>query len=409
MIQMKSRLKDIKRYLWDVLLFSGIGCFSYFLLVYYADIPSQYQDRLMTFQAFSAVVVLFNGVGLSVKYINEKLMMYYQFFLKNHRMLSIGLITAAIILFISNYLLLVSTKLLIESPHPFMLKDKGLYVMLTVWFIELIIVGQFMLNRFYVDLVKLYKRAEELEEKTVNPELGYIHSFFNFGERPLAEILTERLKIETSIDNDSRTMLYGENIKGVVKGVKNVLFINIGWGLGMGIMIDGKLYKGKSGFSGEIGHTYGYDNQIICHCGKKGCVETEVSCSALYRKFIEHLQAGETSIILSEKDIEEITLDDIFSAINREDLLAIELVEQIGQQLGFHIGSLINTFNPDMVIIGGEMSRAGDFLLQPVISAIRKYTLSLMSRDSEIVLSKLKDQACVIGSCLLSRSKLFEA
>lgn len=243
----------------------------------------------------------------------------------------------------------------------------------------------------------------------VNPELGYSHSFFNFGERPLAEILTERLKIETSIDNDSRTMLYGENIKGVVKGAKNVLFINIGWGLGMGIMIDGKLYKGKSGFSGEIGHTYGYDNQIICHCGKKGCVETEVSCSALYRKVIEHLQAGETSIILSEKDIEEITLDDIFSAINREDLLAIELVEQIGQQLGFHIGSLINTFNPDMVIIGGEMSRAGDFLLQPVISAIRKYTLSLMSRDSEIVLSKLKDQACVIGSCLLSRSKLFEA
>lgn len=243
----------------------------------------------------------------------------------------------------------------------------------------------------------------------VNPELGYSHSFFNFGERPLAEILTERLKIETSIDNDSRTMLYGENIKGVVKGAKNVLFINIGWGLGMGIMIDGKLYKGKSGFSGEIGHTYGYDNQIICHCGKKGCVETEVSCSALYRKFIEHLQAGETSIILSEKDIEEITLDDIFSAINREDLLAIELVEQIGQQLGFHIGSLINTFNPDMGIIGGEMSRAGDFLLQPVISAIRKYTLSLMSRDSEIVLSKLKDQACVIGSCLLSRSKLFEA
>lgn len=242
----------------------------------------------------------------------------------------------------------------------------------------------------------------------VNPELGYCHSFFNFGERPLAEILTERLKIDTSIDNDSRSMLYGECIKGVVRGAKNVLFINIGWGLGMGIMIDGKLYKGKSGFSGEVGHTYGYDNQIICHCGKKGCVETEVSCSALYRKFIEHLQAGETSIILAEKKIEDITLDDIFNAVNREDLLAIELVEQIGQQLGFHIGSLINIFNPDMVIIGGQMSRAGDFLLQPVISAVRKYTLSLMSRDSEIVLSKLKDQACVIGSCLLSRSKLFE-
>lgn len=168
---MKRKLKNIKRYLWDVFLFSGIGCFSYFLLAYYADIPSQYQDRLMTFQAFAAVVVLFNGVGLSVKYINERLMMYYQYFLKNHRMLSVGLITAAIILFISNYLLLISTKLLIDSPHPFILKDKGLYVMLAVWFVELIIVGQFMLNRFYVDLVKLYKRAEELEEKQHKPDI----------------------------------------------------------------------------------------------------------------------------------------------------------------------------------------------------------------------------------------------
>ena len=153
---------------------------------------------------------------------------------------------------------------------------------------------------------------------------GLYPQFLQFRRTPLAEILTERLKIETSIDNDSRTMLYGENIKGVVKGVKNVLFINIGWGLGMGIMIDGKLYKGKSGFSGEIGSHIRLRQPDYLSLRKKGCVETEVSCSALYRKFIEHLQAGETSIILSEKDIEEITLDDIFSAINREDLLAID-------------------------------------------------------------------------------------
>lgn len=163
---MEKKLKYIKRYLWDILLFSGMGCFSYFLLVYYADIPPRYQNRLMTFQAFLAVIILFNGVGLSVKYINEKLSMYYQYFLKNRRMLSVGLITAAIILFGPNYLLLISTKLLVGLPYPFLLKDKGLYVMLGVWFVELIIVGQFMLNRFYIDLVKLYKRAEELEEKT---------------------------------------------------------------------------------------------------------------------------------------------------------------------------------------------------------------------------------------------------
>lgn len=243
----------------------------------------------------------------------------------------------------------------------------------------------------------------------VNPELGYCHSFFNFGERPIADILTERMNIDVSIENDSRTMLYGEYIKGAVKGAQNVLFINVGWGLGMSMLIEGKMYKGKSGFSGEFGHNHGYDNQKICHCGKKGCLETEISCSALYHSFFDHLKAGETSIILAEKTIDEITLDDIFNAINREDLLAIELVEDIGEQLGLNIGKLINIFNPDKVIIGGEMSRAGDFLLQPVISAVRKYTLSLMSRDSEIVLSKLKDQAGVIGACLLSRSKLFDA
>ena len=243
----------------------------------------------------------------------------------------------------------------------------------------------------------------------VNPELGYCHSFFNFGERPIADILTERMNIDVSIENDSRTMLYGEYIKGAVKGAQNVLFINVGWGLGMSMLIEGKMYKGKSGFSGEFGHNHGYDNQKICHCGKKGCLETEISCSALYHSFIDHLKAGETSIILAEKTIDEITLDDIFNAINREDLLAIELVEDIGEQLGLNIGKLINIFNPDKVIIGGEMSRAGDFLLQPVISAVRKYTLSLMSRDSEIVLSKLKDQAGVIGACLLSRSKLFDS
>ena len=241
----------------------------------------------------------------------------------------------------------------------------------------------------------------------VNPDLGYSPTFYNFGERPLADIMSDQLEINVSLDNDSRAMLYGEYMKTDMKGARNILFLNVSWGLGMGIMIDGKLYKGKSGFSGEIGHNYGYDNQTICHCGKKGCLETEISCSALYRKFVERLKAGEMSAILSQKEIEEITLDDIFYAIEKEDLLAIELVEEIGRKLGLHIGGFINLFNPDLVIIGGDMSRAGDFLLQPIITTVRKHTLSLMSRDSEIILSKLKTQASVIGACMLSRSKFF--
>lgn len=242
----------------------------------------------------------------------------------------------------------------------------------------------------------------------VNPDSGYCHTFFNFGERSIASIFTEFIGINASVENDSRSMLFGEYIKGAVQGAQNVLFINIGWGLGMSMLIDGKIYKGKSGFSGEFGHNYGFDNQKLCHCGKKGCLETEISCAALYESFIEHLRMGDNSIVLAHKKIEDITMEDIFNAINQEDLMAIELVEEIGNKLGLQIGGLINIFNPEKVIIGGDLSLAGDFLLRPIITTVRKYTLSLMSKDSEIVLSKLKKQAGVIGSCMVSRSKLFE-
>ena len=170
----------------------------------------------------------------------------------------------------------------------------------------------------------------------VNPDLGYSYSIFNFDERPLSDIISEKLGgFRVSIDNDTRAMIYGEYMQGAVKGEKEYHLINVSWGLGMGIIIDGKIYKGKSGFSGEFGHNYGYENEIICHCGKKGCIETEVSGSALQRILLEHIKNGETSIISnSRKNIEEITLDDIIAAVNKEDLLCIELVEEIGVKLG---------------------------------------------------------------------------
>ena len=241
----------------------------------------------------------------------------------------------------------------------------------------------------------------------VNPVTGCSYGTFNFAQTPISEMITDRIGINTCVDNDSRTTAYGEYMLHSVKCPKNVIFINLSWGLGMGIIIDGKLYSGMSGFAGEFGHNFGYDNQQICHCGKKGCIETEVSCSALYRKFIERLKNGESSVLLKEKSIDEIELDDIFNAVEREDVLAIELVEEIGHKLGRHIGGLINIFNPEQVIIGGELSKVGDYLLHPVISAIRKHTLNLMYRDSDIVLSELKEKANAIGAALLARSNLF--
>lgn len=176
----------------------------------------------------------------------------------------------------------------------------------------------------------------------VNPESGYSFSQFNFSERPLAEVLTDKIGCQVCIDNDTRAMTYGEYLQGCVKGEKNIIFVNISWGLGIGIIIDGKIYTGKSGFSGEFGHINVFDNEILCHCGKKGCLETEASGSAIYRILQERIKKGECSILSGRANNQELplTLDEIISAVNKEDLLCIEIVEEIGQKLGKQIGRI---------------------------------------------------------------------
>lgn len=274
---------------------------------------------------------------------------------------------------------------------------------------ELCKIIRLFLEKTEVDHQKILNINVNLSGR-VNPDLGYSYSVYSFGERPLTDIIAEKVgPYRVSIDNDTRAMIYGEYMQGAVKGEKNILFVNVSWGLGMGIIIDGKIYKGKSGFSGEFGHNFGYENEIICHCGKKGCIETEVSGAALHRMLLEHIHNGESSIIShNQKNLENLTLDDIIDAVNKEDLLCIELVEEIGVKLGRHVAGLINIFNPELVIIGGALSRTGDYLIQPITTAIRKYTLNLINRDSVIVESKLKEKAGIIGACMLSRSKLFE-
>ena len=244
----------------------------------------------------------------------------------------------------------------------------------------------------------------------VNPESGYSFSQFNFSERPLAEVLTDKIGCQVCIDNDTRAMTYGEYLQGCVKGEKNIIFVNISWGLGIGIIIDGKIYTGKSGFSGEFGHINVFDNEILCHCGKKGCLETEASGSAIYRILQERIKKGECSILSDRANNQELplTLDEIISAVNKEDLLCIEIVEEIGQKLGKQIAGLINIFNPELVIIGGTLSLTDDYIAQPIKTAIRKYSLNLVNQDSVITVSKLKDRAGIVGACMLARSRMFE-
>lgn len=241
----------------------------------------------------------------------------------------------------------------------------------------------------------------------VNPETGYSYSYSFDPERPINLILEEDLGVPVSIENDSRAMTFGEYLAGAVKKEKNVIFINISWGLGMGVIVDGKLMYGKSGFSGEIGHFPLMNNDTICRCGKVGCFETGASGSALYRIFLERLKAGKASSLSPKyRKGEKITLDDILKAIKEEDVLAIEVIEEIGATLGRGLAGLINIFNPEVVIIGGKLAVGGDYLMLNVRSTVKKLAQNIVNQDTTIKFSKLGREAAPIGDCMLSRSKL---
>ncbi|WP_295728462.1 ROK family transcriptional regulator [uncultured Muribaculum sp.] len=244
----------------------------------------------------------------------------------------------------------------------------------------------------------------------VNPASGYSFSSFNFSETPVSEMMSERIGIPVGIDNDTRAMTYGEQMRGCINGEKDFLYINLSWGLGLGIVINGSVYGGKSGFAGELGHVNTFDNEEMCHCGKKGCLETEVSGMALHRELLREVRAGKSSILSARMadEPENVSLSDIVDAVNSDDSLCIELVEEIGHKLGKQVAALINLFNPELVVIGGIIAGVQEYLLQPVRQGVRKYSLSLVNRDSRIVCSRLGEKSAVIGACLLARNKLLE-
>jgi len=129
----------------------------------------------------------------------------------------------------------------------------------------------------------------------------------------------------------------------------------------------------------------------------------------MHRMLIERIKGGASSV-LSDKVLngETVTLNDILDAVKKEDMLCIDIVEEVGQKLGKQIAGLINIFNPEMVIIGGTVSVTGDYITQPIKTAIRKYSLNLVNKDSTIITSKLKDKAGIIGACMIARTRMFE-
>lgn len=244
----------------------------------------------------------------------------------------------------------------------------------------------------------------------VDSKSGTSASLFNFEDTrdtPLAELLGERIGLRALIENDTKAMAYGEYVSYGCQW-PNVLFVNVGWGLGLGIIINGELYHGRNGYSGEMGHMHAYDNNILCQCGKKGCIETEVSGQALQRKIVAHIRSGEASILSGKvRSGGRITMEDIIEATEREDPLCIENVSRMANELGKHLAGMINIFNPDCIIIGGKLaSTSSYYFLQQVSVAIRHYSLKLMSRNVPVLTSKLGESSGVIGACMMAHDRI---
>ncbi|MFI3331588.1 MAG: ROK family protein [Rikenellaceae bacterium] len=241
----------------------------------------------------------------------------------------------------------------------------------------------------------------------VNPQTGRSNKYFSDFEQPLSEVLRERLQVSVLLENDTRSRCYAEYCLSEADKDKNFIFLNAGRGVAIGIVIDGKLYYGKSGFAGEFGHTPFFDNEIICACGKKGCLETEISGMALERKMIDKINEGvNTSCKAKYIETNNIHINDIVESAKKDDILAIELIESAGEKIGKSIAFLINIFNPETVVIGGNLACAGDIIMLPIKSAVNKYSLSVVYKDTNFKISTMSGNAPALGVAMLVRNKI---
>lgn len=241
----------------------------------------------------------------------------------------------------------------------------------------------------------------------VNPETGRSYKYFTSSEQPLREILEQKTGLRVLLENDTRARCYAEYTCGKSKEEHNVIYLHLGRGVAIGIVVDGKLFYGKSGFAGEFGHIPFFDNEIICSCGKKGCLETEVSGIAIEEKMCRKIEQGVNTILRERYDREKsIHIDDIIAAAKNDDNLSIELIEEAGEKVGKAVAFLINTFNPETVIVGGNLAAAGDYLMLPLKSATNKFSLNLVYKDTKFRVSKMSENANAWGVAMLIRNKI---
>lgn len=193
----------------------------------------------------------------------------------------------------------------------------------------------------------------------------------------LAARLEAQFQLPVALINDTHATTIGEYRFGLAKGKHHVLTVNIDWGVGLGILLNGEVFNGASGFAGELGHIQVQPNGLLCHCGKIGCLDTLTSGFALIREAQAGIEAGyKTALPQMVKENESLDTHHIIRAAHNGDEFCIELLANLGAELGKGIATAVHMFNPEIVIITGLLAEAGPFIADPVKQAIHQYCLA---------------------------------
>jgi glucokinase-like ROK family protein len=235
-------------------------------------------------------------------------------------------------------------------------------------------------------------------------------TYLNYGDRPIAQLLQEKYGKPVHVEHDVKAMALGERWFGTARTVNNVLVLNVGWGLGLGILIDGKIYYGRDGYAGEFGHIQIIRDGELCECGKNGCLETVASGKAIGKRAKERLLKGSTSKLLQicDGNIDKVDAELVAKTALTGDRFSIEILEEAGRYLGEGVAQLINLYNPEKIILGGRVSQAGQFILDPVRTTATKLSLVQLVNGVEFTTSTLGVNAGALGVAMLATRDIFE-
>ena len=223
---------------------------------------------------------------------------------------------------------------------------------------------------------------------------------------PLRKKLEAKIDIPVVLENDVNAGTYGEFVSGAAKGAFNVIGIFPGTGVGGGIIIDGKLYRGRTGSAGEFGHMIVEAGGRRCGCGKHGCLEAVSSKTAIAKELVHLALNGQAPTVLEKAgtDIAMIRSSVIKKAMNADERAVIEVVEKAAWYMGVGIGSLVDIFDPDVVVVGGGLvEKLEDAYLDPVRASMTEH--SMIKSDVSLVAASLGDDSVIIGSAALARQE----